>query len=188
MSYTAAGKTIEGVTLDQMHVGIDMAKATTPELAQICQYLSWGYSTDGMNVYSGVLDDGTYIQMAGLSDDKMSAAIVAAKGGDAPLAKRTGVVSTAGQLPAQRKMVIYVPVDVLVNTAFGYAAKAGLPLDVTMPESDPVGVTFGTDGSAARMDTYFPLQIVTNAAKAAGKLMPHAAAPPPGAPPAGGGL
>jgi hypothetical protein len=187
MSYTAAGKTVEGVTLDQMHVGIDMTKATTPEIARIGQFITFAYGTDGMNVYGGILNDTTYIQLAGLPDDKMTAAIVAAKAGEAPLSKRAGVVSTAAQLPTQRMAEIYVPLDTVVNTVFGYMAKFGLDMGVTMPESDPIGMTVATDGSTARIDSYIPLQIVTNAAKVGTKLMaPHAA--PGGAPPAGGGL
>jgi hypothetical protein len=144
-----------------------------------------------MNIYQGTLNDGMYIQMAGMTDEKMGAAIDAAKGGADPLSKRPSVLNTAGQLPKQRLAAMYIPLDTLINTVFSYAAKFGLDMGVTMPDSDPVGVSVSTDGSAARFDVYIPTQIVANAAKAATKIIaPHAGpgGPPPGAPPAGGGL
>jgi hypothetical protein len=191
MTYTAAGKTVEGVSLDQMHVGFDMTKATTPEVARIGQILSFAYSTDGMNIYAGAINDATYIQMAGIPDDKMSPIILAAKSDDAPLAKRTGVVNTAAQLPKQRLAIAYFPLDTVVNTVFGYMAKFGLDMGVSMPDTDPIGIAVSTDGSTARFDSYIPTDLVTNGMKVATKLMaPRGAAPggPAGAPPAGGGL
>jgi hypothetical protein len=195
ITYTPAAKTVDGVTFDQMHTGVDMGGALTPQTAKISQYLSFLYGQDGINFYSGVVNDTTYLQVGGVSDDKISAAIAAAKSGDDVLGKQTGVQSTAAQLPKERLAAFYVPVDTIVNTVFTYMGKFGLDMGVTMPASDPIGITLGTEGSAVRGDLFVPNQLLTNGAQMSGKLMAHKPGPggpggagPGGAPPAGGGL
>jgi hypothetical protein len=191
MTYTPAAKTVDGVTFDQFHTGFDMAGALTPQIAKIGQYLSFLYGSDGMNIYGGIVNDATYLQVGGLTDDKISTAIAAARSGDDPLAKLTGVQNTAAKLPTQRVAAFYVPLDTIVNTVFTYMGKFGLDMGVTMPASDPIGVVSSTDGSAVRIDLYVPGQLITSSAQVAGKLMLHRAGANPGGgppPPPGGGL
>ena len=89
-------------------------------------------------------------------------------------------MSTASHLPKERQAAFYLPVDVLVNTGFSYVAKFGIDMGVTMPASDPISVTIGTDGSAARMDGYIPSQTVVGVADIVKKLRGGAGAPAAG--------
>jgi hypothetical protein len=194
MTYTPAGKTIGDVQFDQVHIGMDMAGVNNPQLAMIGTYMNFLYGQDGMNMYSGVLNDNTMLGMGGMSEEKMTAAINAAKSGDDPLSKLPGVTDIAPNLPSQRIAVMYVPIDTLVNTVFGYMAKFGLDMGVTMPPCDPIGAAVSTTGSTTRMDVFVPSQILTGASQVAAKLMVHTAVPPaqpaPGVvqPAPGGGL
>jgi hypothetical protein len=189
LSYTAAAKTVDGVALDQFHTGLNMGGAMNPQLAKIGQYLGLIYGQDGLNIYSGAVNDTTYLQMGGLSDDKITAAVAAAKTGDDALSKLPGVVNTAAKLPTQRVGVVYIALDNVVNTVFTYMGKFGLDMGVTMPAVDPIGLASSNEGSAVRLDIYIPGQILTSGAQVAGKLMVHRAVPvaPGGAAPAPGG-
>jgi hypothetical protein len=183
-TFTPGAKTLDGVQFDQYHVGFDMSAmgpaAQIPQVAKIGQIMTFVYGQDGMNIYSGAVSDNVFLSVAGLSDDKISAAIAAAKSMDDPMGKQAGIVSTASHLPKERQAAFYLPVDVLVNTGFSYVAKFGIDMGVTMPASDPIGVTIGTDGSAARMDGYIPSQTVVGVADIVKKLRGGAGAPAAG--------
>jgi len=188
MTFTPAAKTVGGVALDQIHTGFDVGAAQTPEMARIGQILSFAYGQDGLNVYEGVVNDTTYLQVGGLSDDQVAAAVEAAKNGTDSLSKLPGVTATSAQLPKQRMAEGYVAVDAIVNAAFSYMAKFGLDMGVVMPASDPIGFAVSSSGSAAHVDVFIPSQLLTSGAQVAGKLMMHVGgpgAPPGGAPPAG---
>jgi hypothetical protein len=189
-TFTLGAKTLDGVVFDQYHVGFDMTAlgpaAQVPQVAKIGQIMTFVYGQDGMNIYSGAVSDNVFLSVGGLTDDKISAAIAAAKSMDDPMGKQPGIVSTASHLPAQREAVFYLPVDVLVNTAFSYVAKFGIDMGVTMPASDPIGFTIGTDGSAARLDGYIPSQTVVGVADIVKKLRGGGAGGPAAGP--GGAL
>jgi hypothetical protein len=156
-TFTPAAKTLDGVTFDQYHLGMDMtAIQNNPQMAMAAQYLTFFYGQDGLNMYSGAVNDTTYLAVGGISDDMISAAIAAAKTGDDPLSKNVGVQDTAAQLPTQRLGVFYVSLDTLLNTIINYAGKFGFEVGVTMPASDPIGMTVAATGSAIEMDGYVP--------------------------------
>jgi len=74
-TYTPAGKTINGIPFDQYHTSADFtALGNNRQLAMIAQIFTFAYGQDGMNMFIGTANDNTYIEMAGLSDEKMSAA------------------------------------------------------------------------------------------------------------------
>jgi hypothetical protein len=184
VTFTPAAKTVEDVVFDQFHTGFDMAGAQNPQMARIGQYMTFVYGQDGINAYAGVVNDTTLLTTVGIPDDKLTAAVDAAKSGDDPLSKLPGVTDIASQLPTQRVAVMYVPVDVIVNSVFSYMAKFGLDMGVTMPACDPIGFAISTEGSSTRATMFLPSQILTSASTVAGKLMVHAAGP--GAPGAAG--
>jgi hypothetical protein len=190
-TFTPDAKTVDGVTMDQYHAGFDVGAAQTPQTARIGQMLTFVYGADGLNMYDGAVNDTTFISVGGIEDDKISAAIVAAKSGDDSVAKDTGLAATAGHLPTQRVAAMYLPMDVVVNTVFGYIAKFGLDMGVTMAPADPIGITVGTDGSVWRMDGYVPAKLIIGAADVSKKLIGarRGGPPPQGGGPAGpGGL
>jgi hypothetical protein len=194
MTFTPAAKTVGDVVLDQYHIGFDMAGAQNPAMAKIGQIFSFAYGMDGMNVYTGIVNDSTFISVGGVSDDVVAAAIAAAKSNDDTVNQASTIQDTASHLPTQRLAVAYLPVDVLVNTGLSYAAKFGLDMGVTMPATDPIGATASTDGSAARLDVYIPSQVFTGISQVTTRVMMHAGGaggPPPqpgGGPPPAGGL
>lgn len=201
-TYTQAAKTVDGVQFDQYHTGFDPTVAGGPEMAKIGQILTMVYGQDGLNIYSGAINDTTFLQIAGTSDDVMSAAIEAAKSGADPMGKEASIQSTASHLPTQRVVAFYVPVDVLINTVFTYIGKFGIEMGITMPAADPIGTTLSTDGSALRADSYVSTQLISSVADIVQKLAFHRtrpgattapdagapAVPNPPAPPQPGGL
>ena len=175
-AFTPAAKTLDGVTFDQYHIGMDMtAVQNNPQMAMAAQYLTFFYGPDGLNMYSGAVNDTTYLAVGGLSDDMISAAITAAKNGDDPLSKNVGVQDTAAQLPPQRLGVFYLSLDTLVNTLINYAGKFGFEMGVTMPSSDPIGAAVSTSGSAIEVDSYVPTKTIVGVVdvtkKAIGSVM-----------------
>jgi hypothetical protein len=182
-TFTPSAKTVDGVVFDQAHTAFDMGGAAAdPQMMKIAQFFTFAYGQDGLNAYSGVVNDTTALSVAGLSDDKISAAIAAAKNDTDTLGALPGVQSTAGHLPKTRQAVVYVPLDVIANTAITYIAKFGLDMGVTVPPCDPIGVSLGTQNSAVRMDSYVPTQLVASGVTIAKKLTGAGAPPPPAAP------
>jgi hypothetical protein len=187
-TFTAAAKTVDGIQFDQTHVGIDMTAATSPEAMRASQFLTFLYGQDGMNVYSGAVNDNTFLVMGGLSDDLMTATVEAAKTSDDSMDKLAGIQATAAHLPTQRLAEVYVPLDVLVNTGFSYAAKFGVDMGASMEASDPIGITLATDGSSVRIDQYMPSKLAFGIADVVNKVSGARHEGAPGAPPPGGGL
>jgi hypothetical protein len=190
-TFSTGAKTIGDATFDQYHVGLDLTAAqANPQAAMAMQYIAFLYGQDGLNMYMGPVNDTTYLTMGGLSDDMMTAAVAAAKAGSDPLAKNVGVQDTAGVLPKQRVGVFYFSVDTLVNTLLNYAGKFGFDMGVTMPQSDPIGVTMAANGSDIQVDGYVPIKAITGVSDVVKKAMHRNQPPPGGAPSAnpGGGL
>jgi hypothetical protein len=184
-TYTPAAKTIDGVVFDQSHTSFDMGGAAAdPNLLKLTQFFTFAYGQDGLSVYGGVVNDSTELSVAGLTDDKISAAIAAAKNDADTLGAQPGIQSTAGHLPKSRQAVVYFPIDVLANTAFTYVAKFGLDMGVTFPPCDPIGVTVATENSAIRVDSYIPTKLVASSVTIVKKLNGAGAPPSPPAPPA----
>jgi hypothetical protein len=187
-TFTPAAKTLDGVQFDQYHTGMDMTAVQSPRMAKVAEFATFAYGQDGLSAYFGAVNDTTFLEVGGLSDDKISAAIAAAKSGNDSLGQQAGIQDTAAHLPKQRIAAYYLPVDTMANTILSYVAKFGLQMGVTMAPSDPIGWTISTDGSAVRGDLYVPVQIVKNAADVANKLMMHRMEPggtPPAMPPGG---
>ncbi len=159
-TYVPAAKTVDGVSFDEMKSNLNM-NGNSPQAMQIAQLMMMVYGPQGPSAYMGVVNDRTLLTVMGLDDAAISAAIAAAKSGDDPLAKSSSLKSVVAQLPAQRFAVVYVPLDLWVTTGFGYAKMFGIDMGVTMPDNlPPMGTTFSTDGTAVRMDTYVPSQLM----------------------------
>jgi len=91
----------------------------------------------------------------------LAKAIAAAKANDTSYVKQEPVQQAAKQLPKQRSLVMYVPLDNLAKTVVHYAGQFGMNMNVQLPENlQPVGVTIGTEGSAVRGDALIPTETV----------------------------
>jgi hypothetical protein len=159
-TYTVGAKTVDGVSFDEIQTNMNMP-ANSPGAMQMTQIMTMIYGPQGQAVYLGVANDQTLLEVMGLDDPAISAAITAAKANDDPLAKNNPLQSVVAQLPAQRFMVFYLPLDLWASTGFGYAKQFGMDMGVNIPENlPPIGTTFSTDGSAVRADTYVPMQLM----------------------------
>lgn len=159
-TYTRESKTVDGISFDEIKGQVNLT-GQSPQEMQIMQAMTMLYGPQGPDVFTGIVNDQTVLTVTGLDDAAISSAIAAAKSGDDPLAKTMSVKSVAGQLPAERFAVTYVPLDLWATTGFGYAKMFGLDMNVTLPENlPPMGMTLSTEGSAIRGDTYLPSQLI----------------------------
>jgi hypothetical protein len=180
---TASAKTLDGVSFDQIVTKVD-PNAQDPNAAQQAQIMQMIYGPQGAVVNYGVMGDKLLVA-SGVNDQVLSAAIAAAKANQAPLADNDKVKAVAAQLPKQRVMAVYIPVDEIVTTALSYAKQFGFAMNVQLPpDLPPVGMTTGTDGSAIRIDSHIPTTLVQSLV-AAGM---QAAMQMQGGGPRGGGL
>lgn len=183
-TFTPSAKTVDGVTFDQMQVAFNMNGQSFQEM-QASQFLSFLYGGNGMQVYTGPVNDQNLLSVSGVSDDTITAAIEAIKKGDDPLARIDVVKNVAAQLPPQRFAAFYIPLDQWATTGLNVAKQFSMDMGVKIPDDlPPVGCTLSTDGTAIRMDSYVPTPLV-QALTAAGIQMFMAQAQH-GAP--GGGL
>jgi hypothetical protein len=190
-TFTKDSKIVDGVSFDEMKSQINMGHS--PQEMQAMQFINLIYGPQGPDVFTGVVNDNTMLTVMGLDDASISAAITAAKSGADPLAKTSPVKTVAAELPAQRMMVMYVPLDLWAATGFGYAKMFGIDMGVVLPDNlPPFGTTLSTDGTAVRGDAYMPsqlLQALTAASMQVYMKTQNVGKPPAGnagGPPAGG--
>jgi len=159
-TYTANAKTVDGVALDQFQTKFTV-NPKTPEERRIAQMMTLMYGPEGFNGYVGVLDDHHAIFVTGLADEQIKKTIDAAKADQPAVAQRQHVASVTSQLPKNRIGEMYVSLDVLLTTAANYAKQFGAnaPLNL-QPNLPPIGMTLATEGSAVRMDSHVPSQLV----------------------------
>jgi len=87
--------------------------------------------------------------------------ITSAKSGQDVLSDMPGVKLVASHLPSHNTGVYYIALDNIVTTAVRYAQGFGLPIKMKLPHDlPPVGMAFGGEGSAIRMDTFIPATTV----------------------------
>ena len=159
-TFTRDAKTVDGVSFDEVKSQINM-NGQNPEQMQMMQFFSMIYGPQGPDQFTGVVNDQNLLTVMGLDDAAISAAIAAAKAGDDPLAKLGATKAVAAELPAQRFAAAYVPLDLWATTGFGYAKMLGTDMGVVMPDNlPPMGMTLSTDGSAVRLDSYLPSQLM----------------------------
>jgi hypothetical protein len=185
-TYTPAAKTVDGVTFDDLATSFKMAGAG-PGRAQATQMLNFVYGPTGMHMLMGAVDDKTFLTESGLNDAMLSAAISAAKSGDDPLAKSAAVKAIAAQLPTQRLVAIYLPLDVWASTGLNYAKQFGMDMGVKIPDDlPPIGATFSTDGPTVRVDGYIPTQLIQALTSAGLQMYMTSQRPQNGGAPGGG--
>jgi hypothetical protein len=165
-SVTPNAKTVDGVSFDQVRLKFNMA-GNTPEQMQINQMMNIMYGPGGFSMYTGVVDPKTLLFASGISDELLGSALTVVKANANPMGESDPVKQVDAELPKTRSAVIYIPLDVIVSTAVGYAQQFGMPLPVQLPPNlPPIGISAGTDGSALRVDTHVPTQLVQSLVQA----------------------
>lgn len=155
---TPNAKTLDTVSFDLVHTEFTLGQG--PAAAQADNAMKMIYGPDGMNVLTGTTADKLVIGF-GANDQTISDTLTVIKAKDDPMAKLPGVVAVATNLPKSRAMTLYIPLDQIVTTAGNYASAMGMPIQVQLPgDLPPIGVTFSTDGSAMRLDSYTPTDLI----------------------------
>jgi hypothetical protein len=159
VTVTPNGKTVDGISFDTAHTTFDM-NAAGPGAAQAQMAMTYLYGPNGMTVNSGIVGDKLLIGM-GTSDQVLSSAIAAIKGNEDALGKLPGVQAVDAQLPKSRVGAMYVPLDQLVTTIGTYAGAMGMPIQIQLPpDLPPIGATVSTEGTAFRMDSFTPTDLI----------------------------
>ena len=154
-------KTVDGVALDQTVIKMNIDPAA-PE-AQMAKMVSdMMYGPNGLNTYTGAIDDKTLVMAMGGDEQLLTDAVAAAKKGDDPLSGLPHVTAVTAELPKNRAMVFYVSLDNLIGTGLDVARNFGAPVgNIKLPpDLAPIGFTVGTEASAVRVDSHIPLDLV----------------------------
>lgn len=159
-TYTENAKTVDGVALNQFQTKFN-PNPKTPQERQIAQLMALMYGPEGANGYVGVLDENHLLIVSGLNDTQIKQAIDAAKADQPAVAQREHVAAVTRELPQSRIGEAYVSLDVLLSTAANYAKQFGAAIPLNLqPNLPPIGVTLATEGSAVRIDSHVPTQLV----------------------------
>jgi hypothetical protein len=159
VAVTPNAKTLDGVSFDSATVTIAV-DPNSPVAQQQQQMLALMYGPGGMTYLSGVVGDHLLVA-TGLNDALLSSTIASAKSGDAPLAALATVKKVAGNLPTNRFVEFYIPLDQIVSTSLTYAGQFGFKMPVQLPpDLPPIGETVSTDGGTIKLDTYVPTSLV----------------------------
>jgi hypothetical protein len=172
VSVTPNAKTIGGVSFDQVSTTMN-TNTNDPVARQQQQIISMMYGPEGMNMLLGQVDPNTLLMVSGVTEQVTTGAIAAAKANDAPLSKLAQVQSVAANLPKQRTMELYIPVDQIAATGMTYAkAFMGGAPEFRLPEDlPPIGMTMGVDGTAFKGDAYVPTSLVQAIVSASMQVM-----------------
>lgn len=159
-TYTPAVKTVDGVTLDQTQTEFS-GDPNSPQAAQMQQMMTMMYGPTGLKMLSGAIDDNNRIISVAAPDEAIQQLITAAKTKDTALGKSDAVAGVSSALPEQKAAVFYLAVDNLMTTGLKYAGAMGMNLPINLPPNQPpVGLSMGTEGTAIRVDTFVPTQLV----------------------------
>ena len=163
LTLTPNAKTVAGVQLDTFQSAIAPAEgaAEDAEAAQMKQMMSMMYGPNGISGVTGLVNDKTLVTVTGGSDELVEKAVTAAKSNQDVLGKLAGVTAVSKHLPQNRNLVVYLPIDQMITTGLTYAQQFGMPVQVQLPaDLPPVGITAGAEGSAIRVDSHVPSQLV----------------------------
>ncbi len=159
-TFTPAVKTVDGVTLDQT-VTEFTGDPNNPQAAQVQQMMTMIYGSGGVKMLSGSIDDNNFAIALAAPDEVIQQMITSAKTKDDTLGKSDMVSLVSSALPEQKAVVFYLSVDNLITTGLKYAAAMGRNLPINIPPNQPpIGVSAGTEGTAIRIDTFVPTQLV----------------------------
>ncbi len=126
---TPNAKTVAGVNFDEIKQPVEI-DPQNPQEAQIAAFLGMIYGPDGMVLYSGAIDDRHLLVVSGLKDEVIAKAVASAKAADDAIAKSATIDAVNAQLPKERVVAYYIPLDNIINTGVNYAKQNGLPVNL----------------------------------------------------------
>jgi len=155
--------TVDGVDLQSYTIKFDF-DANDPLAMQQKQMLSMLYGTDGMSGKMGVVNDDTFVNLQGASDNLVRQALAAAKENSDNLDQLPQVRKVAAELPKQRIGEVYIAVDNIATSVVKLVGKIAGGQNAMQfrlpPNLPPVGISASTDGPTARLDVMVPQKLV----------------------------
>ena len=157
---TRDAKTVDGVKFDQAVTQFNF-QGNTPQEMQAQQAMNVLYGPNGLSILTGEVDPKTVLGVGGADDALLAAAVASAKTDADVVGGSDSIKAVDGELPKNRVLVAYIPLDVIVGTGVSYARQFGFPMNFQLPPNlPPIGVNGGGDGSAFRIDSHIPTQLV----------------------------
>ncbi len=152
--------TVGDVGFDAFKVNIEFDR-NSPEGMQAQRALSMLYGPQGLGGYFGAVDN-KLIVAANVPQERLAELIAAAKADRSLVTDKAHLQSVLAELPPQRLMVVFVPLDQWAKTGARVASQAfGLPINLQVPpELPPVGVSVSTEETALRVDSHIPTKLV----------------------------
>jgi len=155
---TPGAKTLAGVTLDSYST--TLGEAQTPQEQQMAFMMQMMYGKNGPSGYIGKVGDEKMITTIGGDDAFATSAVTAASQNVDALARGTAG-GVAANLPKERLGAAYIPVDQIATVVLDIMAARGVPGGVKLPANlPPIGMTFGSDGAAFRVDGFIPSPLI----------------------------
>lgn len=159
IEYTENAATVGDVQFDRFTTDVKV-DPDTPQAAQAQQALQMIYGPGGLGGYTAVVD-GKLVTASGLTEERLQEVVDAARAGKSLVAGKAHIEAVDAELPAQRVMVSYLPLDQWVTTGAAYAAQFGLPVQVQLPpDLPPIGMTVTGEGEALRFDLHLPTDLL----------------------------
>ena len=187
---TPNARTVDGVSFTQFSTQMNM-NADTPGAMQAQQFMTIFYGPNGLTLNNGVVDPHTLLITSGGDDTFLSGAIASAKKDDDLIGVTDPIKLVDAQLPSAKTGAFYLPLDAIVGTAVTYARQFGFATPVQLPPNlPPIGMAFGTEASAVRVDSFVPTPLVQSLVQAGMQIymQMHGGGGNGAAPSGGGGL
>src|SRR5207253_20801 len=128
-TFTPEAKTVDGITFDHIQTKFTIT-GRNPQERQAAQFINMLYGTNGLDGYAGVVDPQHHVTVFGGNDALLSSTITAVKANSDTLGALPGVKAVTANLPPDRFMEMYIPVDNLVATGVAFAKQMGMPVNL----------------------------------------------------------
>jgi hypothetical protein len=158
---TPGAKTVADVKLDSYAFNMQMDE-NNPQAAQAQQMMAFIYGPNGMGGTFGPVNKDTYVMVQGGTDKLVQDVVSSAKNNNPDaISNLAGVKKVSGQLPGKRLMTEYIFLDNIITSGVRYAQGFGMQVKMQLPaDLPPIGVTAASEGTAFRVDTFVPTQLV----------------------------
>ncbi len=143
--------------------GVSFTKASTqlptndPMQGMAMQFI---FGPEGQTSYMAAVDEDVFLNVGGLSDEKIAAVIAAVREEASPL--DDVVESLVAELPAERSGVAFIHVAEIARAGLGAAQAFGQAPPVQIPQNlPPIGIAVGPDDNSLRAGVIVPKDLVS---------------------------
>jgi hypothetical protein len=154
-------RTVGNAKLDQYKFNMEMDAENDPAAAQAQQVMAMIYGPNGQSGVLGAISDNVFIAIQGGNDKLVQEVVAAAQNPQDKLSGTGSIKAVSANLPKNRAGVFYIQLDQIVTTGVQYAQGFGLPVKMQLPKGlPPIGVSFGSESTAVRVDSHVPTSLV----------------------------